>query len=98
MARFDVVRVAGGALALDCQSDLLDHLSSRFTAPLVPAASFPRPIAGLHPCFDINGEPFVMLTHLAGAIPLQGVQEKVTTLAEHEYVIQRALDTLAGFY
>lgn len=98
MARFDVFRLPDGALALDCQSDLLDHLSSRFTVPLVAEDLLPKRIEGLHPRFEIDGEIAVMATHLAGAIPKRAMTLKVASLVEEEYVIQRALDTLAGFY
>lgn len=98
MARFDVFRLPGGALALDCQSDLLDHLASRFTVPLVPETKLAARIPGLHPAFEVDGATMVMATHLAGAIPVRAMTEKVASLIEQEYVIQRALDTLAGFY
>ena len=98
MARFDVFRLPGGALALDCQSDLLDHLASRFTVPLVVESALPTRIPGLHPAFEVEGVMTVMATHLAGAIPAKAMTRKVASLAQQEYVIQRALDTLAGFY
>lgn len=34
MAQFDVYRVRGNVLVLDCQSDLLSSLTSRFVVPL----------------------------------------------------------------
>lgn len=98
MARFDVFRLPGGALALDCQSDLLDHLASRFTVPLVPETALPSRIPGLHPSFEVAGTMTVMATHLAGAIPVHAMKDKVASLAGEEYVIQMALDTLGGFY
>lgn len=98
MARFDVFRLPGGALALDCQSDMLDYLSSRFTVPLVSDAALPNPISGLHPRFDLEGTSYLMATHLAGAIAARALNTKVASLAGDEYIIQRALDTLAGFY
>lgn len=98
MARFDVVRLPGGALALDCQSDLLDHLASRFTVPLLPESALPGLIPGLHPRFEIDGTVAIMATHLAGAVPAHAMKDKVGSLAGQEYVIQRALDTLSGFY
>ena len=97
MARFDVFRLPGGALALDCQSELLDHLASRFTIPLIPEDALPGRIPGLHPSFDVEGTMTVMATHLAGAIPARAMKDKVVSLAAQEYVIQRALDMLSGF-
>ena len=37
MAQFDVYRIEGGGLVLDCQSDPLRDLGSRVVAPLRPA-------------------------------------------------------------
>ena len=98
MARFDVFRVEGGALALDCQSDRLDRLRSRFTVPLLAEGRVADRIDGLHPAFQVEGDTMIMATHLAGAIPTRAMKDKICSLADHEYEIQRALDTLAGFY
>ncbi len=97
MARFDVFRLPGGALALDCQSDQLDYLTSRFTVPLVPEDAIGKPIDGLHPRFDIGGTTMVMATHLAGAIPARAMTDRIASLTEHEYVIKHATDMLSGF-
>lgn len=98
MARFDVYRLTTGDIAIDCQSDLLDHLSTRFTVPLVPPDRLPAAVPGLHPSFEIDGESMVMATHLAGAIPVRALREKVASLRDREYVVQRAIDTLSGSY
>lgn len=97
MARFDVFRLPGGAVALDCQSDQLDYLASRFTVPLVPEDAIAKPIDGLHPRFEVAGTTMVMATHLAGAIPARAMTDRIASLGEQEYVIQRAIDMLGGF-
>lgn len=98
MARFDVFRLTTGDIAIDCQSDLLDHLSTRFTVPLVPPDQIPAAVPGLHPSFEIDGETMVMATHLAGAIPVRAMREKLASLGDREYIVQRAIDTLSGSY
>lgn len=96
MAQFDVYRMRGGALALDCQSNVLAHLSSRLTVPLLEPKQVPRRITHLHPEFDVHGEQVVMATHLAGAVPASSLREPLASLAEHRLAVQAALDTLTG--
>ena len=98
MARFDVFRLTTGDLAIDCQSDFLDNLATRLTVPLMVPDRVAAPVSGLHPTFEIEGVEMVMATHLAGAIPVRVMQAKIGSLADQQYVVQRALDTLTGSY
>jgi toxin CcdB len=91
MAQFDVHRLAGG-LVLDCQSDLLGHLASRFVVPLVRASEAPIPIGRLNPVFHIEGDKHVMVTQLSGAVRTLG--PVVGSLAERSFEITGALDVL----
>lgn len=97
MARFDVHLMPSGDLALDCQSDQLEYLASRFTVPLVPESETASRIAPLHPTFEVRGERLIMATHLAGAVPVRALGTAIASLKAHEYEIQRALDTLTGY-
>ncbi len=97
MARFDVHLMPSGNLALDCQSDQLDYLASRFTVPLVPEDEIKSRIAGLHPTFEVRGERLVMATHLAGAVPVRALGTPIASLKTQEYEVQRALDVLTGY-
>ena len=36
MSQFDVYRIPDGPLVVDCQTDLLNYLQSRFVVPLLP--------------------------------------------------------------
>lgn len=98
VARLDVVRLKGGSIAIDCQADILSHLSTRFTVPLLPPERLPDRIAGLHPSFTIAGRQWIMASHLAGAIPTRAIEETIVSLREDEYAVQRALDMLTGSY
>lgn len=97
MAQFDVYRMSRGSYALDCQSDLLSHLKSRFTVPLQPIDE-QSPVGRLHPAFEIEGKQVLMVTHLAGAVPTKALGEKVASLAEHDLAIKSALDMLISGY
>lgn len=96
--QFDVYRVGRGALALDCQSDLMSELQTRFTVPLEPLGKTPPPLSRLHPRFAVAGEQVVMATHLAGALPKAALQHPIASLSLHEYEIKAALDMLVSGY
>lgn len=93
MAQFDVHRF-GDTLVIDCQSDLLDHVDSRFVVPLVARREAPAPAPRLNPVFAIEGEGHVMLTEAAGAVSRRALGEVVATLANRSFEITGALDVL----
>lgn len=97
MSRFDVFRAAGPGYLLDCQADLLSHFKTRFVVPLLPA---PKAAAAsrLHPVFEIEGAPVVMVTQLASAVPLSEMGKHVTSLAEEQPKIMNALGMLMTGY
>jgi len=94
MARFDVYRVTGDALVLDCQSDLLSHLRSRFVVPLRFGSELALGIDRLTPRFEVAGAQMVMMSHLARAIDCRDILETVASLRAKEYEIKNALDLL----
>lgn len=93
MAQFDVHRIDGW-LVLDCQSDLLSHIASRFVAPLVPKADSPTPVRRLNPVFLIDGNEFVMVTQSAGAVRTQQLGPVLLSFADRSFEITDALDVL----
>ncbi|MBC3942329.1 CcdB family protein [Sphingomonas albertensis] len=96
MAQFDVYRIRGNVLVVDCQSDLLSDLQTRFVAPLRPtdAVIFER----LMPSFTINGEVLTMITTLARAIDVRDIEDTVATLDAAQFEIKAALDMLISGY
>ena len=94
MARFDVYRLRSGELAVDCQSDELDQLSSRFVAPLRAGDDISIGIRRLNPRFTIEGRNVIMATHLSRAIDRRDIAATLATLAEHHDAIIDALDVL----
>ncbi|HKY81829.1 MAG TPA: CcdB family protein [Sphingobium sp.] len=95
MARFDVYSLQnGGGYVLDCQADILSHIGTRFVIPLMPVDAVPAPLRRLHPRFEIDGEPVVMATHLAGAVPVRSLGKPVLSLASKQDAIGQALDML----
>lgn len=98
MARFDVCALREGGYVLDCQADVLGALSSRFVVPLIPAAEAPVPAARLNPAFDILGEPHVMVSQFAAAVPTRQLGRAVASLQASESQIMNALDMLLTGY
>ncbi len=98
MARFDVFRTGDDALVLDCQSDFLDHLQTRVVAPLLPPTLEPKIADRLNPTFDIGGERYVLFPQFMAAVPEANLQQRVTSLAQHDLMIVAALDMLLTGY
>ena len=95
MPQFDVHRMSrGGGLVIDCQSDLHDHLDSRFVVPLVPPKAAPRRLGRLHPSLPVNGSDYVMATHLGAAIQKRDLGPPIANLAERRLDIVGATDML----
>ena len=99
MARFDVYRGTGGAdLLLDCQSDLLRDLNTRFVVPLQLLENAPQPARRLNPVFEVEGKSYVMVTQFAAAIARRECGSFVTSLAANDTAIMNAVDMLISGY
>ena len=99
MARFDVYRGLGGAdLLLDCQSDLLRDLNTRFVAPLMLLENAPQPARRLNPVFTIEGCDYAMVTQFAATVARRDCGAVVASLESEHSVIINALDMLMTGY
>jgi toxin CcdB len=96
LAQFDVYRVRGNVLVIDCQSDLLADLPTRFVVPLRSTDSVA--LQRLTPTFTIDGETLTMITPLARAIDVRDIEETVATLDAAQFEIKAALDMLISGY
>lgn len=96
MARFDVYRLGDGALVVDCQADFLDDIGTRFVVPLLPPGIGVPPNPRINPQFDVNGEPLVLATQLAGTIRTSELKSRVATLDRDHLRITAAIDVLIG--
>jgi toxin CcdB len=84
----------GKTLVIDCQSDLLARIDSRFVVPLVPLTNAPQVARRLNPIFQINGTDYVMLTQAAAAVRRRELGATVASLSDHSFEITGALDVL----
>ena len=91
--QFDVHNLGDG-LVIDCQSNLLAQIDSRFVVPLVRVAGASIVAQRLNPIFDIGGEQFAMLTQAAGAVRRRELGGVVTSLTDRSFEITGALDVL----
>jgi toxin CcdB len=96
LAQFDVYRVRGNVLVIDCQSDLLADLPTRFVVPLRSTDSVA--LKRLTPTFTIASEILTMITPLARAIDVRDIEETVATLDGAQFEIKAALDMLISGY
>ncbi len=96
MAQFDVYRVRGNVLVVDCQADLLSGLPTRLVAPL--RTPDPKAPARLIPVFDIDNKPLAMITPLLRSIAVRDIEATVTNLGAHEVTIKGAIDMLISGY
>jgi toxin CcdB len=95
VAQFGVYRLARRpGLVVDCQTDLLSHIDSRFVVPLVAREEAPPPVRPLNPVFEIEGADYVMLTQSAAAVRTRDLGAGVASLAERDREIVNALDFL----
>ncbi|MDG2533575.1 CcdB family protein [Sphingomonas sp. HITSZ_GF] len=98
MAKFDVYRSDDGSILLDCQSDLLNRLNTRFVVPLVYPDDAVQVDRRLNPLLDIAGNEMLMLTHFAAAIPSGALGHRIASAIDQQYVVANALDMLISGY
>ena len=97
MAQFDVYRVRGGELVVDCQADLLDDLPTRFVVPLRKDDGDAR-IERLTPSLVVGGDPMTMLTPLARGIAVRDIEATIGSVAPQGYAVKAALDFLISAF
>lgn len=96
MAQFDVHRLTGGGLAVDCQADDLATIGARFVVPLAKPGDSAPTTPRLHPSFEVHGEPWVLMTEFAAAIRTSDLRKRIASLAEERFRILGAIDVLTG--
>lgn len=95
MSQFDVHRLkSGSTLVVDCQSELLEHLSTRLVVPLIPGEDGPPQVARLNPSLTLEDREFIMATQLAAAVLTRDLGEVVASLRDRSFEIVGALDVL----
>ena len=97
MSQFDVHRArATGTLLVDCQTNFLRHLPTRFVVPLLPLNEAPIPAQRFNPIFSLNGSDYMLAPQYAGSVSAGDLGPVQDTLAEDYMRITAALDFLIG--
>ena len=92
MAQFDVLLLReDGGLVVDCQSDLLDHIDTRFVIPLLPKSDAPPPFGRLNPVFEIEGQTLVLVTQAAATIEVRALGRSIGSLSGERHTITNAI-------
>jgi toxin CcdB len=94
MAQFDVHRLAGGTLAVDCQANLLSDLNTRFVIPLQPLNEGAQVSQRLDPFVRFAGQERCLKTHFATTIETRLLGEAIGSVADQDYAIKSAIDML----
>ncbi|MFN4009267.1 MAG: CcdB family protein [Pannonibacter sp.] len=93
MARFQVRRLRNSpVLGLELQANLLDKLTTRVLAPLVPVAELGQTIRQINPVFVIEGVSYALLSQHISAVPLTEIGDVVADLSRHADAIVAATD------
>lgn len=79
---------------VDVQSDHLHAMPTRMVIPLGRPSESMRPVRHLNPVLSVDGEPLVLVTEQAAALPARVLGRKVASLAEYRSDIIAALDFL----
>jgi toxin CcdB len=97
MAQFDVHRQPGKHdLLVNCQSNLLAHLETRFVIPLVRHRDGGPAATRLNPFFQIDDVTYVLAANLAATVPVRALGPVIASLDEHHLEIKSALDMLVS--
>ena len=93
-AQYDLFQLPDGPLVVILQSDLLDQLSTRVVAPLLPKASLGRVMDSLNPVVTIGEELHLIMPQLVATLRVTELGQRVGSLAWMRDEITRAMDAL----
>ena len=95
MAQFDIYPGSRGCdYLLELQDDLLDGLVTRVVAPLASPGAVTSPMRTLNPRILIDGNPYVLLTHLLAAVPTKMLGQSVGSARAQRDEIIGSIDFL----
>lgn len=93
-SQFDVYRMADGTHVVVIQSDLLEAMTTRVVAPLLPAGRAGPAIPPLNPSLTVGAETLVVMPQLLATLTLAELGERIGSAAHIRDEITRALDAL----
>lgn len=96
MAQFDIYKgsPSSAEYLVDLQDEVVDGLATRVVAPLVASEEISQPMTILNPVIRIEGEAYLLMTHLLAAIPASSLKNKVASANTQRNEIFASLDVL----
>lgn len=102
MAQFDLYRNPNPAARkhapylLNLQSDHLEHIATRLCAPVKSAKISSKPIVGLMPEIEIEGELFFVYMQEIAAVPASVLGLRAASAARYRFQLIAAVDLLVS--
>ena len=95
MAQFDIFQIRGGVV-VDCQTDVLRRMPTRFIIPLEPITQSLIINDQLNPRFMLDDQELVLVTQLAGTVRARELAHRVGSLTDEpdQRAVQLAIDML----
>ena len=81
---------------ISLQSEHLDHLATRLCAPAKPARLSVKPIAGLMPEIEIEGQPFHVYMQEIAAIPAAVLTTRTASASQYRLQFVTAIDLIVS--
>jgi toxin CcdB len=94
MPQFDVHKAATGELVVDCQSDILSDLPTRYVIPLYDQRESGWSFSRLTPSIRFDGKSYVLATPVGAAIDVEELSRPLGSIADERYTILNAIDFL----
>lgn len=81
---------------VDLQSEHLDHLATRLCAPAKPARLSVKPIAGLMPEIEVDGQAFHVYMQEIAAIPAVVLGARAASASQYRLLFITAVDLIVS--
>jgi toxin CcdB len=81
---------------VNLQSDHLDHIATRLCAPVKSIRISSKPIAGLMPEIEIDGERFLVFMQEIAAVPAAVLGQRSASAARYRFQLIAAIDLLVS--
>ena len=88
--------LVGGTLVIDCQSDLLRDMQSRFVVPLFGADEIDDAAPRLNPEIWVDGQIYRLFPQGAATLSIQELSNRRANLSDSGFSILDAIDVLVS--
>ncbi len=97
MRQFDVCRARGSeTLLVNCQSDFLSHLPTRFVVPLLPLSDAPDAAERFNPIIRLHGQDYHFAPQYSASVRTSDLQTVGWSVDADYERVTAAIDFLIG--